>query len=175
MPESNPLDRTFLRKRVQRLRAAIYARTDPTADPELLEELAQAEKQLREANTPVAAPEATSPPPVTPGRMLGPESTGLKVEPVLTMNPIPTAIYPMLDPETDPLLTVTVTNLSLDAKTRRVRVRAWLEGLSAEAVRTIEIKKGKAAPPLKLLPLLFPEMRPLDHDCPANDLAPASR
>jgi hypothetical protein len=89
--------------------------------------------------------------------MLGPETTGLKVEPVLTMNPIPTAIYPLLDPETDPLLTVTVTNVSLDAKSRRVRVRAWLEGLSAEAVRTIEIKKGKVAPPLKLLPLLFPE------------------
>jgi hypothetical protein len=89
--------------------------------------------------------------------MLGPETTGLKVEPVLTMNPIPTAIYPMLDPETDPLITVTVTNVSLDAKVKRVRVRAWLEGLSAETVRTIEIKKNKVSPPLKLLPLLFPE------------------
>ena len=89
--------------------------------------------------------------------MLGPETTGLKVEPVVAMNPIPTAIYPLLDPETDPLLTVTVTNVSLDAKPKRVCVRAWLEGLSAETVRTVEIKKGKSAPLLKLLPLLFPE------------------
>ncbi len=50
-----------------------------------------------------------------------------------------------------------MTNISLDAKAKRVCVRAWLEGLSAETVRTVEIKKGKSAAPLKLLPLLFPE------------------
>jgi hypothetical protein len=138
-------DISRLRQRVQRLRASVYAQADPTGNPELLAELAQAEKQLREMPPVVTA--STSTDPVTPkGRFLGPETTGLKVETVLAMNPIPTAIYPLLDPET-----------SLDAKPKRVCVRAWLEGMSAETVRTVELKKGKSSAPLKLLPLLFPE------------------
>jgi len=139
----------------------VYAQPDPTASVELLTELAKAEAALRDAEGKFAPPQAPTEAPKTPatpaGRLLGPESTGLKVEPTLTMNPVPTAIYPLLDPETDPLLTVTVTNTSLDAKPKRVRVRAWIEGLSAETVRTVEIRKGKSSPQLKLLPLLFPE------------------
>src|SRR5579859_3435618 len=75
----------------------------------------------------------------------------------MTMNPVPTAIYNLLDPETEPLLRVTVHNVSLDDKPRRVQVRAWIEGLSAETVRTVEIKRQDKSPQLNLLPLLFPE------------------
>jgi hypothetical protein len=159
MAEPIPIspDRSRLRQRVQRLRAVVYSQPDPTANQDLLAELTQAEAQLREMNNQAAAPPPAATAAASVGRMLGSETTGLKVESVLAMNPIPTAIYPLLDPETDPLLTVTVTNVSLDAKSKRVRVRAWLEGLSAEAIRTIEIKKGKTSPTLKLLPLLFPE------------------
>jgi hypothetical protein len=155
-------ERDAARRRVRHLRAAVYAQPDPTADPTLVAALKAAEDELRAAAARASAkPDAGAPQPAPPphpaGRMLGPESTGLKVEAALAMNPVPTAIYPLLDPETDPLLTVTVTNVSLDAKPRRVCVRAWIEGLSAEAVRTVEIRKGKSAPTLKLLPLLFPE------------------
>jgi hypothetical protein len=148
---------TALRRTVQQLRGRVYARPDPAADPALLAALTRAEAALRAATlpSPTTAPAKSAAGPA--GRFLGPETTGLKVEPVLTMNPVPTAIYPLLDPETDPLLTVTVTNASLDAKARRVCVRAWVEGLSAETVRTVEVKRGQSSPPLKLLPLLFPE------------------
>jgi hypothetical protein len=82
----------------------------------------------------------------------------LKVEPTLNMNPVPTAIYPFLDPDADPLLTVAVTNVSLDARAKRVAVRAWVEGFSAESVRTVELKRGVKEPTvLKLLPLFLPE------------------
>ncbi len=105
MPEPTPNapERAKLRRRVQQLRAAVYAQTDPTTDTELVAELARAETQLREAVAPASAATAAPAPPAPVGRMLGPETTGLKVEPVVTMNPIPTAIYPLLDPETDPL------------------------------------------------------------------------
>lgn len=159
-PSAPAPDLARLRREAQRARAAVYAQPDPTADPELLAALARAEARLRAAAAPPPTPEAPptpAPAPAPAGRMLGPDTTGLKVEPVLAMNPIPTAIYPLLDPETDPLVVVTVSNVSLDAKPKRVCVRAWLEGLSAETARTVEIKKGKSSPPIKLLPLLFPE------------------
>jgi hypothetical protein len=70
------------------------------------------------------------------------------------MEPLPTGIYHLLDPVTDPLFTVTVTNDSRDP--RRIRVTGFLEGLSARAVHTQEIpRKGKASFPLS--PTLLPE------------------
>ena len=68
----------------------------------------------------------------------------------------PGADAPGLVPDTDPLLTVTVGNESPDRKPRRVCVKAFIEGLSAEAVRTVEIKRSEKTT-LKLLPTLFPE------------------
>ena len=159
-PESPPpTDLAALRRRVQRLRSLVYSQPDPAAVADLQAELAAAETELRAAQTrplPTAStPAQTASPPAA--RLLGSDTTGLKVDPTLTMNPVPTAIYPLLDPETDPLLTVTVANVSLDSKPKRVCVRAWIEGLSAESVRTVEIKRGQTSPMLKLLPLLFPE------------------
>jgi len=144
---------------VQRLRGAVYAQPDPTANPDLLAELAQAEPALRDAEVGARSAPADAPAPTAPaGRLLGANSTQLKVEPTLNMHPVPTAIYPLLDPDTDPLLTVAVTNVSLNAGIKRVCVRAWIEGLSAESVRTVELSRGMKEPKyLKLLPLLFPE------------------
>ena len=151
----------MLRRQLHRLRTAVYSQSDPAADTALRAEISRLQEALREAEA-ASAPTTTAlvpSPPVAPGgRLLGPETTGLKVEPTLNMNPVPTSIYPLLDPSTDPLLTVAVTNVSLDAKTKRVCVRAWIEGLSAETVRTIELKRGVKEPTvLKLLPLFFPE------------------
>lgn len=148
-----------LARRVQQLRAAVYVQPDQTANLDLLPELAQAEAALRAAEVAARPAPAIAPTGAAPaGRMLGPNSTQLKVEPTPNMHPVPTAIYPLLDPETDPLLTVAVTNLSLNAGVKRVCVRAWIEGLSAESVRTVELPRGMKEPKyLKLLPLLFPE------------------
>jgi hypothetical protein len=51
---------------------------------------------------------------------------------------------------------LTVTVSTSDGKSRRVKVQAFLEGLSAEAVRTVEIERYKPVT-LNLLPTLFPE------------------
>ncbi len=163
MPDPTPAGppaRAALARQLHRLQAAVYAQTDPSANSDLRAELARVQTALRDAA--VVSPPASTPAPLPPrppgGRMLGPETTGLKVEPTLNLNPVPTAIYPLLDPDTDPLLTVAVTNVSLDAKSKRVCVRAWVEGLSAEAVRTIELKRGVKEPTvLRLLPLFLPE------------------
>src|SRR5262249_52373779 len=89
-------------------------------------------------------------------RFLGPETTGLRVTPTVNMQPLPTGIYHLLDPETDPLLTVALGNESRD--TKRVCVKAFIEGLSAQAIRTVELPAGESLPrPLRLLPTLFPE------------------
>jgi hypothetical protein len=144
---------------VQRLRMAVYAQADPSSDGDLHRRLLQEEAKLRElqqqasASTPAAKDSASA---VPGGRLLGPDTTGLRVEPVLNMQPLPTGIYHLLDAKTDPLLTVTVGNEALDRKPRRVCVKAFIEGLSAEAVRTVEIKRGEKVT-LNLQPTLFPE------------------
>ena len=43
---------------------------------------------------------------------LGPETTGLRVVTTIRLQPIPTGVYHLLDPKTDPLLTVAVKNES---------------------------------------------------------------
>src|SRR5687768_9835710 len=119
MPDPTPADppsRAALTRQLQRLQAAVYAQTDPSADAALRAELARVQTALRDAAAVVPrpdAPPAPLPPRPPAGRLLGPETTGLKVEPTLNLNPVPTAIYPLLDPDTDPLLTVAVTNVSL--------------------------------------------------------------
>ncbi len=81
-------------------------------------------------------------------------TTGLQVDTTINMHPIPTGVYNLLDPETDPLLSVTVTNSGREP--RRVCIRAYLEGLSAQAVKTIELNARESAS-MKLLPSLLTE------------------
>jgi hypothetical protein len=148
--------------RVQSLRTAVYSQPDPSTNAELFDELVRAEQELfevqKEETTPVPAAPETPPPPTHRPRLLGPDTTALRVETKLHMQPLPTGIYHLLDPATDPLLTVTVTNLALEA--RRVRVTGFLEGLSAQAVTTIELgrrgtDKGQAV--FNMHPTLLPE------------------
>jgi hypothetical protein len=147
-------------RRVQALRTAVYSQLDPSANENLLQELTQEGAKLHKLEQRLAAPPVAevndNAGSLLRGRLLGPETTGLRVEPTLNMQPLPTGIYHLLDPDTDPLLTVTIGNESSDRKPRRVCVKAFLEGLSAEAVRTVELKRGEKVT-LKLLPTLFPE------------------
>ena len=86
--------------------------------------------------------------------LLGLETTGLEVTTALRLQPIPTGIYHLLDPATHPLLTVTVQNQSDEP--RRVCVSAYLEGLSARAVRTVELEWMSKGRTISLLPSLLP-------------------
>lgn len=144
---------------VQSLRAVVFSQADPSTNPDLLRQLVEAEKELLAAkqpppDAPLSDPPAAAAPAVPQGRLLGPETTGLRVTPTVNMHPLPTGIYHLLDPDTDPLLTVAVANTKRDI--RRVCVKSYIEGLSAEAVRTVEIERDKDVT-LKLLPTLFPE------------------
>src|SRR5947209_6675210 len=132
---------------VEDLRAQVYASADPTSHPEFAA-LIKAEGELQQLvkTPPPAAPssEPAAPTESAPrGRLLGPLTTSLEVETKLHMQPLPTGIYHLLDPVKDPLFTVTVKNKSRDP--RRIRVMAFLEGLSARAVRTQEIEPRKEA------------------------------
>ena len=50
------------------------------------------------------------------GVALGPDTTGLRVVTTTRLKPIPTGVYHLLDPDTDPLLTVAVRNESHEPK-----------------------------------------------------------
>jgi hypothetical protein len=88
------------------------------------------------------------------GTLLGPETTGLKVTTALRLQPIPTGIYHLLDPATHPRLTVTLQNLSHEP--RRVCISAYLEGLPARAIRTVELERMDTGRTISLLPGLLP-------------------
>jgi hypothetical protein len=143
---------------VQALRTAVFSLPDPTADADLLRRLREAEQALRQLQQQAPAPAA--PPagaePARRGQLLGADTTGLDVRPKVNWEPLPTSIYNLLDPDADPLVTVTVKNTSPDRKPRRVLVRAFIEGLSDNATRSVEIERGKEVT-LKLLPPLTPE------------------
>jgi hypothetical protein len=64
--------------------------------------------------------------------------TQLRVELMLRMRPLPTAIYHLLDPDTDPVLTVVMGNDASEA--RRICVRTYLEELSSQDVRTLVLE-----------------------------------
>jgi hypothetical protein len=145
-------------QRVVRLRGRRYAQADPSADLPLQQQLVAEESRLRELESQVNA----LPPPTAAGglstaprgRLLGAKSTGLRVEPTVRMKPLPTGVYHLLDPETDPLLTVMVANEARE--TRRVLVRAFIEGISAEEVHSVEVDPRKQVT-LHFLPTLLTE------------------
>jgi hypothetical protein len=58
---------------------------------------------------------------------------------------VPTAFYHLLDAEEHPLLKCTVTTT---AAFKRVRITSYIEGYSAQAVDTIEVRRNAAPPPV---------------------------
>ena len=147
-------------RRVLGLRAKLYSQTDPSTGEALRQRLADEEATLRRLEGEAKdlpsppSPEGQAAVSASLGRMLGPRTTGLRVEQTLQMEPLPTGVYNLLDPETHPLLRVVISNESREPK--RICVRAYIEGLSATEVHTVEIERGKQTA-FKLLPPLLPE------------------
>jgi hypothetical protein len=143
------------------LLAALYGRDDADPDEPLLKNLAESRARVRELQAQRDAMrldeekgQAGSKPKM--GVPLGPETTGLRVLTTIRLQPIPTGIYHLLDPKTDPLLTVSIKNESYEPK--RICVTAFIEGLSARAIKTIELGRSeRGAQPINLLPSLIPE------------------
>lgn len=149
-------------RRVRGLQVAVFSQADPASNDSLLTQLAESEAQLAELQQQLktAAGEqeqeeaAKTDSGVMRGRFLGEKTTELRANVKLRIEPLPTGVYHLMDPEKDPLLTVEVENFSRNV--RRVCVKAYLDGLSATAVRTIEIEPKKSAE-FNLQPTLFPE------------------
>jgi hypothetical protein len=160
-PDVNILRRDLEKHRrvAAAIRQSVFSSPDPSGNEELLQRLSDEEtklealeKQLQEAS---ATAESAAKPPAESapiGRFLGKDTTGLTVKATMNMQPVPTGIYNLLDPETDPLITVLVANDSRDIK--RVCVKVHLERLSAQAVKSVELKY-KEKIELKLLPTLL--------------------
>jgi hypothetical protein len=138
---------------VKGLQAAVYGRPDPAANLAQLRELARQTAQLRRLHKEQPAAEQAQAGTQLFGKLLGRDTTGLEVETALRMQPLPTGVYHLLDPAKDPLLRVTVKNTSRD--TKRVRVKAFIEGLSTTAVKTVEIEANKSEA-VDLFPALLP-------------------
>ena len=146
----------------RRYRALLMSAQSAGPDDEVWKELAETRKALgtakqqreeEKAKTTAAEGQTKTTSPV--GTLLGAETTGLEATTALGLQPVPTGIYHLLDPATDPLLTVTVKNESHEP--RRVCVTAYLEGLSAKAIKTFEMKRmERQGQTIPLLPSLCP-------------------
>jgi hypothetical protein len=155
------------RLEVNRLRRLVYEQPDPSASPQLLDQLQQAEETLSQIEARRAAAQTADP--HASGRildttdretaLLGAETTGLEVQVHLRMAQVPTAICHLFDPSGQPLVTCQVRNarkLSPDASgIRRLRVISYVDGYSARAVDTLELPLNKEHP-FDQLPTLFP-------------------
>lgn len=89
---------------------------------------------------------------------LGAETTGIDARYDIRMAPVPTGVYHLLNADENPLVEVTVKCVSLprDRKAARIFVQAYLEGLSANHVKTFELEKN-AEKSIRLLPTLLPD------------------
>lgn len=112
------------------------------------QQLAAARRQADEANQ---VEESGSE--VTRTRSLA--TTGLKIKVEPQMANVPTAIYHLLNPDDYPLVKCTVTTT---AAIKRVRITSYIEGYSAKAVDTVEVKRGQNPPEvIRQQPTLFPD------------------
>jgi hypothetical protein len=152
-----------LRATVTRLRRDVYAAPKQQADDTF--------KTLVAAEAAVAAEERKVQGDGTPGGLvfttsvetntLSADTTGLEVECRLRMAQVPTAIAHLLDGVVNPLLSCSVHNSS--SEIRRVRVSSFVEGYSAKAIDTFEIKPNKTHG-FDLLPTFFPERLDTIHE-----------
>ncbi len=89
---------------------------------------------------------------------LGAETTGLDARYDIRMAPVPTGVYHLLNSDENPLVEVTVKCVSLprERKAARIFVQAYIEGLSANHVKTFELEKNEEKS-IRLLPTLLPD------------------
>ncbi|HEX8084326.1 MAG TPA: hypothetical protein VF529_08545 [Solirubrobacteraceae bacterium] len=147
------------RLEANRLRRRLY--DDPAgADAELFTALAEAEERLGAAEAARQQAQAGDESAGvildtrTDDGLLGPKTTGLEVTLTLRMEHVPTAVANLLEAQDAPLVSCTVKNES--DHTRRLRIRTYIEGYTAEAVDTVELE-SKQTHTFDQLPLLRAE------------------
>lgn len=151
-----------LRQAIQQLERQIADQTDAAGAADLLTALVTRQTELHGVEEQLAARQKEA---VQQGLTVGDAAAGVKTRSMATtglevlvqpgMAHVPTAFYHLLDPELHPLVTCTVTT---SATFKRVRISSYIEGYSATAVDTVEVKKGMSvAPQIKQQPPLFPD------------------
>jgi len=162
-----------LRLVVNRLRREVYQQTDPWASERLSAELKEAEKELSRAEMARAAAQAKDKKSglifdteKTHG-LLGADTTGLEAKVHLRMAQVPTSICHLLNREENPLLSCVVRNAD-NTGIRRLRIVSFIDGYSARAVDTVELK-ARSKHEFKQLPTLFP-----DRTCGVTELTRAA-
>lgn len=147
-----------LRLQAGRLQQEILATTDPDALDALLTTAGEVEGRIATIETTLRQTEQADGATARKHAVTrSSKTTGLDANVRLRMMHVPTAIYHLLDANTDPLLEVELVNSKSDE--RRVRVTARIEGYSADAVTTVELERrgGAATQTICLLPTLFPQ------------------
>lgn len=71
---------------------------------------------------------------------LGANSNALSITTTICRSAIPAGFYHLFDPQSDPLIRMVIHNP--EETSRRLRITAFIEGLSAQAVRTVHIVAG---------------------------------
>ncbi len=149
-----------LRQSAAQLRMQVGVETDEGALDQLVAKLAELESNLSVTEKELWAAEAKTQKKglvvntESQTDLLGADTTGLEVKVNLRMAYLPTGIYHLLDASSHPLLSCKVRNA--DNEVRRVRVITFVEGYSAQAVDTVELK-ANATHSFNQLPTLFPD------------------
>ena len=86
--------------------------------------------------------------------LLGEETTGLEAKALLRLAQVPTSLVHLFDAATQPLVAFEIENFNKE--TKRLCFTTYVEGYSAHAIDTVEVKKGKPAP-VHQLPTFFPD------------------
>lgn len=149
MDETARVEEYTARQEAMRLRRELYAgdRVDTAALDAAELALAQAEEKRRTAQA--KDPHSG----VLTHKTLGAATTGLETTVTLRMEHVPTAIAHLMTVDEHPLVEVTIKNTS--DRSRRVRVTAVVDGISATAVDSRELA-GKETSSFLFLPVLRP-------------------
>jgi hypothetical protein len=168
MPE-NGVGSDALRQRVydaqqvvQGLELQLTAAADAAAVQQLAEKLAAAQAEVQAAEQALAeAASKTGTGPVASAASGETRQTrtvvtaALKADIEPLMASVPTAYYHLLDPKQHPLVRVAVSTTV--NKLKRVRVTSFIEGYSAKAVDTVEVRFNLPPAVVQQQPTLFPD------------------
>jgi hypothetical protein len=150
------------RRKVELLRQRLYAQSDPGASPELTNALMKAEAELYRVQEALWEQEQvkgrgilldTGEEGKKPGGILmGRDTTGVDVRVKLRMSHVPTGIVHLLEAERTPLVSF---DIEYVGRTHvRLRLTSFVEGYTARAVDTVELKTDESVE-ISQLPTFF--------------------
>jgi len=151
-------------RKVALLRQQLYAQPDPSASPQLMQTLMDAEEELHRLEKERSAKEPTEGQGVLldtgdegekpGGIMLGADTTGIDAQVLLRQSHIPTGIVHLLNDDETPLVTFHISYTGDEHA--RLRLISFVEGYSAQAIDTIELFFDQSVE-INQLPTFFPD------------------